>query len=152
MRKKSVKGTGPLACPLKTLCLVLVLFLWCSSTVQSLAQDYGDALVIGSIGDASILIPMLATDAASHEVAGLIFNGLVKYDKDLNLVGDLAERFEISDGGRTITFYLRRGVKWHDGVEFTAEDVMFGFLLNLFDAMNIEISPCLYFRCGLFRD
>lgn len=93
------------------------------------AQDYGGALVIGSIGDASILIPMLATDAASHEVAGLIFNGLVKYDKDLNLVGDLAESFEVTDGGKTITFHLRHGVKWHDGVEFTADDVMFGFKL-----------------------
>ncbi len=93
------------------------------------AQDYGDALVIGTIGDASTLIPMLATDAASHEVAGLIFNGLVKYDPYLNLVGDLAERFEVSPDGRTITFYLRKGVRWHDGVEFTAEDVMFGFKL-----------------------
>jgi len=93
------------------------------------AQDYGDALVIGTIGDASTLIPMLATDAASHEVAGLIFNGLIKYDPYLNIVGDLAERYEISPDGRTITFYLRKGVKWHDGVEFTAEDVMFGFRL-----------------------
>ena len=86
-------------------------------------------MVIGTIGDASTLIPMLATDAASHEVAGLIFNGLVKYDPYLNLVGDLAERYEISPDGRTITFYLRKGVKWHDGVEFTAEDVLFGFKL-----------------------
>ncbi len=93
------------------------------------AQDYGGALVIGSIGDASILIPMLATDATSHEVAGLIFNGLVKYDKDLNLVGDLARDYKISDGGKTITFYLRRGVRWQDGVEFTAQDVLFGFKL-----------------------
>jgi len=93
------------------------------------AEDYGDALVVGTIGDASTLIPMLATDAASHEVAGLIFNGLVKYDPNLNIVGDLAERYEISPDGRTITFYLRRGVRWHDGVEFTAEDVLFGFRL-----------------------
>ncbi len=102
-------------------CLLKNPFLW--------AQDYGDALIIGMIGDASILIPMLATDAPSHEVAGLIFNGLVKYDANLNLVGDLAKRFEVSPDGKTITFYLRRGVKWHDGVEFTAEDVLFGFNL-----------------------
>jgi len=88
---------------------------------------YGDTIVVGSIGDASNLIPMLASDSASHEICDLIYNGLVKYDKDLNLVGDLAEGWEISPDGLTITFHLRRGVKWHDGKEFTAEDVLFGF-------------------------
>ena len=88
---------------------------------------YGDLLIQGSIGDASNLIPMLASDSASHDISGLIFNGLVKYDKDLNLVGDLAESWEVSRDGLTITFKLRRGVKWQDGEEFTAADVMFGF-------------------------
>jgi len=88
---------------------------------------YGDLLIQGSIGDASNLIPMLASDSASHGISGLIFNGLVKYDKNLNLVGDLAESWEVSPDGLTITFKLRRGVKWQDGKEFTAEDVMFGF-------------------------
>jgi len=88
---------------------------------------YGDLLIQGSIGDASNLIPMLASDSASHEIASKIFNGLVKYDKNLNLVGDLAESWQISADGLTITFKLRRGVKWHDGQEFTADDVKFGF-------------------------
>ena len=88
---------------------------------------YGDLLIQGSIGDASNLIPMLASDSASHDISGLIFNGLLKYDKDLNLVGDLAESWEVSGDGLTITFKLRKGVKWQDGQEFTAEDIMFGF-------------------------
>jgi peptide/nickel transport system substrate-binding protein len=88
---------------------------------------YGDLLIQGSIGDASNLIPMMASDSSSHGIAGLIFNGLVKYDKNLNLVGDLAESWEVSADGLTITFRLRRGVKWQDGRDFTAEDVMFGF-------------------------
>lgn len=87
----------------------------------------GDLLIMGSIGDASNLIPMLASDSASHDISSLIFNGLVKYDKDLKLVGDLAESWEVSADGLTITFKLRRGVKWQDGKEFTAEDVMFGY-------------------------
>lgn len=91
------------------------------------APAYGDLLIQGSIGDASNLIPMLATDSASHDIAGMIFNGLVKYDKDLKLVGDLAESWKVSQDGLTITFKLRKGVKWQDGEEFTAEDVMFGF-------------------------
>ena len=89
--------------------------------------SYGDTIVVGSIGDASNLIPMLASDSASHDISGLIYNGLVKYDKNLNLVGDLAENWEVSPDGLTITFHLRRRIKWHDGAPFTAEDVFFGF-------------------------
>lgn len=88
---------------------------------------YGDALVVGSIGEPTILIPMLASDSASHHIAGLIFNGLVKYDTDLSVIGDLAESWDISKNGLVITFHLRKGVKWSDGIEFTADDVMFGY-------------------------
>lgn len=91
--------------------------------------DYGDTLVIGSIADASILIPMIATDVTSHEVAQHIFLGVVKYGPDLKIIGDLAENFKISPDQKSITFYLKKGVKWADGVEVTAEDVYFGFKL-----------------------
>jgi peptide/nickel transport system substrate-binding protein len=89
--------------------------------------SYGDSLIVGSIGKPSVLIPMLAGDSSSHQVAGLVFNGLVKYDTDLSVTGDLAEKWEISPDGLVITFHLRKGVKWTDGVEFTAHDVMFGY-------------------------
>src|SRR5262245_23012096 len=74
---------------------------------------YGDAIVIGSIGEPSTLIPLLASDSPSHEVAGLIYNGLVRYDKNLRLEGELAESWDVSRDGLTITFRLRKGVKWH---------------------------------------
>jgi peptide/nickel transport system substrate-binding protein len=88
---------------------------------------YGDALIEATIGEPSNLIPMLASDSASHSVSGLIFNGLVKYDTDLSVIGDLAESWDISKDGLVITFHLRKGVKWTDGKEFSAEDVMFGY-------------------------
>lgn len=91
----------------------------------------GDSLVEGTIGEASTLIPLLATDASSHAVAGQIYNGLVKYDKNLNIVGDLAESFDISADGLTITFHLRRGVKWHDGEPFTAKDVLYTYQITV---------------------
>ncbi len=87
----------------------------------------GDAIVEGTIGEASTLIPVLATDAASHDVASQIYNGLVKYDKNLTIVGDLADSFDVSKDGLTITFHLRRGVKWHDGAPFTARDVLYTY-------------------------
>ncbi len=88
---------------------------------------YGDLFIDGGIGDASTLLPPLASDATSHGIAGLIYNGLVKYDGDLNLVGDLAESWEISPDNLTITFKLRKGVRWHDGRPFTAQDVLFTY-------------------------
>jgi peptide/nickel transport system substrate-binding protein len=92
---------------------------------------YGDIIVDGSIGDASNLIPLLSSDATSHDVANLIYNGLVKYDKNLNIIGDLAESWEISRDGLVITFHLRRGVRWHDGHPFTADDVLFTYQLTV---------------------
>jgi peptide/nickel transport system substrate-binding protein len=97
------------------------------SQADSGGPAYGDTLIEGSIGEPSVLIPMLAGDSASHSVAGLIFNGLVKYDTDLSIIGDLAESWDISKDGLVITFHLRKGVKWTDGAAFTADDVMFGF-------------------------
>ncbi len=88
---------------------------------------YGDTFIDSSIGDASTLIPILASDSASHNVAALIYNGLVKYDKDLKLIGDLAESWDILDGGLTIKFHLRKGVTWHDGHPFSAQDVLFTY-------------------------
>ncbi|RKY37112.1 MAG: peptide-binding protein [Candidatus Omnitrophota bacterium] len=88
---------------------------------------YGDKFVTASIGDARTLVPILASDGASAGICGLIFNGLVKYNKDLLLVGDLALRWEIKNNGLVIIFYLRKDVKWHDGEKFTAKDVEFTY-------------------------
>lgn len=92
---------------------------------------YGDALVAGSIGEPSTLIPLLASDSASHDITGLVFNGLVRYGKDLTLEGELAESWDISSDGLTITFHLRRGVKWHDGREFTSRDVLYTYRITI---------------------
>jgi len=89
--------------------------------------DYGGTLIQAMSGRPSVLIPMLAGDSASHEVAGLIFNGLVKYDTDLKIIGDLAKSWEISEDGLEIVFHLRKDVRWADGKPFTAEDVLFGY-------------------------
>ncbi len=85
----------------------------------------GDIFVTASIGEPVNLIPFFASDSASLEISKLVFNGLVKYDKDLKIVGDLAESFEVLDGGMKIVFHLRKNVKWQDGRPFTAADVEF---------------------------
>ena len=96
-----------------------------SSTNKKTA--YGDVFVDSSIGDASILNPILSTDSASSDIHGLIFNGLVKYDKNLKLVGDLADGWKVSKDNLSITFYLKKNIRWQDGLPFTAADVEFTF-------------------------
>jgi peptide/nickel transport system substrate-binding protein len=88
---------------------------------------YGDLFIDASIGDASTLLPPLANDAASFGIIGLVYDSLLKYDGNLNLVGLLAKSWEVSKDGLTITFHLRPGVKWHDGAPFTAQDVLFTY-------------------------
>jgi len=85
------------------------------------------ALTEALLGDAKRLIPMLATDSASADIVGEVFNGLVKYNTRIELEGDLAESFEKTPDCMSATFHLRRGVKWHDGPEFTANDVLFTY-------------------------
>ena len=92
---------------------------------------YGDSFVVGSIGEPSNLIPILASDSASHDVAGQVFNGLVRYDKNLRLEGELAESWDISPDGLTITFHLRHGVTWHDGQPFTSRDVLYTYRVTV---------------------
>ena len=127
-----------LPCLLIALALVLTLTTACSrgtepphaklpAAASESAPVPGDVLVLASIGDASNLIPMLSTDSSSHEVAGFMYNGLVKYDRDYNIVPDLASSWDIENDGKLIRFHLRTDVLWHDGEKFTAGDVMFTY-------------------------
>ena len=60
-------------------------------------------------------------------VARRIFSTLVTLDGNMNIVPDLAERWEIANDGQTYTFYLREGVRFHNGRAMTAEDVRYSF-------------------------
>jgi len=117
--------------------VVALLLVACSRTKDAALYNdpgkpaYGDTIITGSIGEPSNLIPLLSTDKPSHDVAANIYNGLLKYDKDLNIVGDLAESWEISKDSLSIVFHLRKGVKWHDGRPFTAHDVMYTYKVTV---------------------
>ena len=110
----------------RTFCILAILSLLLPACVQR-AERNPNSFVVSSIGDARRLNPLLANDSASGTINDQIFNGLVKYDKDIRLIGDLAERWDISPDGKTFTFHLRKGVLWHDGAEFTAHDCLFTF-------------------------
>ena len=94
---------------------------------QASGPAYGDTFIEASIGDIQGLIPNITSDSASHEVGALIYDGLIKRDKDLNLIPSLAESWQMSRDCLTLTFKLRKDAKWHDGRPFTAEDVRFSY-------------------------
>ncbi len=55
------------------------------------------------------------------------FEGLLKFDKDNNIVPGVAESYDVSDDGITWTFHLRDGLKWSDGSDLTAEDFVYSW-------------------------
>jgi ABC-type transport system substrate-binding protein len=72
------------------------------------------------------LDPRVGTDANSQYLDGLIFSSLVAHDSEMNIVPDLAERWETLDP-LTYVLHLRRGVKFHDGRTMTSADVKYTF-------------------------
>ncbi|MBE0515134.1 peptide-binding protein [Sulfurimonas sp.] len=103
-----------------------LLFLFLSLNLF-LNECEASTLHLATSANPSRLNPILATDSSSSEITGFLFNGLVKYDKDLStIIGDLAEEFYFEDE-KTLLFKLRKGVKWHDGESFSAKDVLFTY-------------------------
>lgn len=74
------------------------------------------------------LVAVTTTDNVT-KVSAKVSEGLLDYDFDLNPVPQLATAWEVSPDGLRYTFTLREGVKWHDGKDFTSEDVAFSILL-----------------------
>ena len=77
--------------------------------------------------DPLTLDPALSSEMTSHEYVMQLFSGLVRPGDNLEPTGDIAERWQISDDGRTYTFYLRQGVKFHDGRQVTADDFKYSW-------------------------
>jgi ABC-type transport system substrate-binding protein len=83
----------------------------------------GGTLHLASFKDIRGLDPAGPTEGLAVQPIHLIFAGLVDFDDRGRVVPDLAERWDISDGGRVYRFVLHPGVLMHDGQELTADDV-----------------------------
>ncbi|MDP2152388.1 MAG: peptide-binding protein [Methylotenera sp.] len=127
---------SPLFLNLNTaICLSLTLFVaGCNSPNEKQNQiDYttqfpqvsGGTLINAMTGEPSGLISMIAGESASSAISSNIFNSLLKYDKNLELEGDLVAHWEISADQKTITFKLKPNLKWADNKPLTSADVLF---------------------------
>lgn len=87
----------------------------------------GGEVVFGLGSDPTTLNPILSTDAGSNTVISMIHNGLVRTNEKLEFMGDLAEDWVVSPDNLTLTFFIRRNVKWHDGKPLTAHDIKYTY-------------------------
>ncbi|MBM3943441.1 MAG: peptide ABC transporter substrate-binding protein [SAR202 cluster bacterium] len=95
-----------------------------TSLQQEAAKPRGGRLVrLGS--DPTTLDPQKASDTTAAAILVEVFGGLVTIDPDLNIVPDLAERWDISPDGLVYTFHLNPKAKFHDGRTVAAEDVRY---------------------------
>jgi len=92
------------------------------------AQTRGGTLVVLSHPEPTTLNNGLTSAHPPIEVGTKIFDGLLEYDMALKPLPSLAESWTISDGGKTVTFKLRQGVRWHDGQPLTSADVQFSLM------------------------
>jgi len=94
------------------------------------AGTYGGTLVVGVETDADALSPLTSTTSTGSDVHGVLFAGLASTNPDMATYSPwLAESWEFSSDHRSLTFHLRRDVRWHDGVRFSAHDVVFSIPL-----------------------
>lgn len=94
--------------------------------VTEQTSDRENVLKIGLAKDPANLNPVLVTGLYGEGVIGNIFDTLVSYKEDASKPAPLlAEKWEISEDGKEYTFYLRKGVKFHNGTELKASDVKF---------------------------
>ncbi|MGH9190234.1 MAG: ABC transporter substrate-binding protein [Acidimicrobiales bacterium] len=73
------------------------------------------------------LNPAMSSDGGIHANSEDMFNGLVRWSSTNTVEPELADSWTVSPDGKTVTFELHPGVKWHDGVDFTAADVEYTF-------------------------
>lgn len=92
---------------------------------KTYTSEAGGTLVDALSGEPSGLIAMMAGESSASAIASNIFNSLLKYDKNLELTGELAQSWDVSSDQKTITFHLKPNLKWADGQPLTSEDVLF---------------------------
>lgn len=117
------------------------------------AQGGGGVVIEATFGSGpNTFSPLFCNDTACSRVVGHMFIGLLGTDPVAQSIakgvpGAMAEDWEISEDGRTVTFKLVKGAKWSDGVEITAKDYLFSWEV----AQNEATNSFLTFYAGLIE-
>lgn len=122
-RQKATISVAGIVAALALLALGINFFNRNFSAVPANGGDYTGGL----IGAPQYINPLLAQNDVDIDLSRLIFSGLMKYDNHLQIIPDLAERFEVSEDKKVYTFVLKENALWHDGEPLTVEDVLFTY-------------------------
>jgi peptide/nickel transport system substrate-binding protein len=97
------------------------------TTATTAPPAKGGTLVVAISADPGSLNPAVTSNGGVHTASEMMFNGLVGWGTDGKITPELADSWAIEGGGTTYRFTLKSGVKWHDGQDFTSDDVKFTF-------------------------
>ena len=90
------------------------------------APAEGGSYTEGIVGEPRYINPAVSVaNEVDRDITTLIFSGLVKHDESGKIIPDLAESYEIKDGGKTYEFTLRENLFWPDKTPITSDDVVF---------------------------
>ncbi|HSX17357.1 MAG TPA: peptide ABC transporter substrate-binding protein [Patescibacteria group bacterium] len=98
-----------------------------SNYYQELAPVAGGTYTEGILGSFTTANPLYATRIVDASVSKLIFAGLLTYDQNNQLAGDLADTWAVNESGTIYTVHLKDHLTWQDGVPLTADDVLFTY-------------------------
>lgn len=128
---------------LVALCAILGLLAHTAySRTTVVVPDFGGTYIEGVAGNPRYINPLLCHyNTVDRDLAALIFSGLTMANERGEIVPDLATDWQISDDNLVYTFHLRDGVRWHDGVPFTANDVL--FTINAIQDPDFQGLPAL---------
>ena len=123
-----------------------ILFLLCVRVERKPipGSERGGILRVGMVKEPQNLNPLFPPLLEPNPFYDLIFQPLFRIQKG-KVIPCLAESWEFSEDLKSITFYLRKNVKWHDGKEFTSEDVIFTYNLINDPEINSPLKSQLRF-------
>jgi ABC-type transport system substrate-binding protein len=115
-------------------CLLSVLFISSSLFLifnlylerTEIKPSIGGTHIEGLIGQPRFINPVYAVlNDADRDLSEIVYSGLMKYDKDGELIEDITKDFEIKDEGKIYEFNIKENVFWSDGEKLTTEDIAF---------------------------
>lgn len=108
---------------------ILGIFLYFSGRWVYRRLFISDVLVIGEVGQPRFLNPVLARSPIDKKLTSKIYRGLIKYNQNLEPVGDLAESWSVEEKGKVYIVKLKRNEFWQDKTPIRAQDVIFTYKL-----------------------
>lgn len=119
---------------------LLILILFMVGCGQSGTSSSGKVFRYAITTEPTTFDPALVEDGPTIDLLFQVFEGLVRWDEGSKLVPNLAEKWEVSEDGRVYTFTLKKGVKFHNGREVTAEDFKYSIERSLNKETNSTVA------------